>query len=131
MRSVGGDRGVACALERTAVEKRRASCEEDAVAYAPKLAFIHALVVALKWPHNELVLDMAMGAQPLGRVPDSGVWRHAPPAVPCDSFEQLMQEDPDWNTRLYNSIKAEGTKPENTDTALAAWARTMEEVDAG
>ena len=101
------------------------------LAYAPKLAFIHALVVALKWPHNELVLDMAMGAQPLGRVPDTGVWRHAPPAVPCDSFEQLMQEDPDWNTRLYNSIKAEGTKPENSDTALAAWARTMEEVDAG
>jgi len=46
------------------------------LAYAPKLAFIHVLVVALHWPHTELVLDMAVGAQPLGAIPDTGVWRH-------------------------------------------------------
>lgn len=101
------------------------------LAYAPKLAFIHVLVVALYWPHTELVLDMAVGAQPLGAIPDTGVWRKWPTTKPCASFEQLMQDDPDWNTQLYRSIRAEGTKPENLDITRAAWERTMEEVEVG
>ena len=101
------------------------------LAYAPKLAFIHALVVALRWPHTELVLDMAVGAQPLGTIPDTGVWRHDPPEAACASFEELLKADPDWNVRLYSSIRAEGTKPENVELAHAAWGRTMEEVEAG
>ena len=31
------------------------------VAYRPRLAFIHALVIALKWPFHDLVLNMAVG----------------------------------------------------------------------
>eukprot|EP00964_Phaeocystis_antarctica_P085993 scaffold54396_cov99-Phaeocystis_antarctica.AAC.1 len=74
---------------------------------------------------------MAVGAQPLGVIPDTGVWRHMPTTKPCASFEQLMQDDPDWNNRLYRSIRAEGTKPENLDITRAAWERTMEEVEVG
>ena len=111
--------------------KKAAPHVRNMLAYAPKLAFVHALVVALYWPHTELVIDMAVGAQPLGAIPDTGVWRHMPTTQPCPSFEQLIRDDPDWNARLYQSIRAEGLKPENLDMAGAAWERTMEEVEAG
>ena len=99
--------------------------------YNPQLAFIHALVVALYWPHRELVLDMGVGAEPLGARPDTGVWRHDPPTISCGSFQQLQEDDPTWNKCLYDSIRAEALKPDNQDITAAAWQRTMSEVDAG
>ena len=45
------------------------------IAYKPRLAFLHALVVALEWPFRDLVLNMAVGFAPVGMQPDTGVWR--------------------------------------------------------
>ena len=112
--------------------KKAAPHVKNMLAYAPKLAFVHVLVVALHWPHTELVIDMAVGAQLLGAIPDTGPRECG---VTCQQHSlapvQLMRDDPDWNTRLYQSIRAEGTKPENLDIARAAWERTMEEVEVG
>jgi hypothetical protein len=100
-------------------------------AYTPALAFIHACVVAMEWPHTNLVVDMAVGAASIGAQPDTGVWRRDPPKEKCDCFEDLKATDTTWNERLYSSVRAEGLKPENHALAWAAWERTEKEVAAG
>ena len=104
---------------------------KDMIAYRPRLAFMHALVVALEWPHTELVVDMALGAATVGPQPDTGVWRLDPPKEECQCFEDLKAKDTSWNTALYNSIKAEAAKPQNQHIVWEAWKRTQEEVAAG
>ena len=101
------------------------------IAYKPRLAFLHALVVALKWPHTELVVNMAVGAATVGPQPDTGVWRLDPPKDECSCFEDLKAQDTSWNSALYKSIKAEALKPQNHHILWAAWKRTQEEVAAG
>ena len=105
----------------------------DMRAYRPHLAFIHAMVKALRWPHTELVLDLACGAQPLGCIGDTGVWREVCPRPECEDWRQLMTPEAReaWNNELYASIRHEGLKPENQELAWATWRRCMEEVDAG
>ena len=49
------------------------------IAYKPRLAFLHALVIALKWPFQDLVLNMAAGFAPVGMQPDTGIWCLDPP----------------------------------------------------
>ena len=100
-------------------------------AYAPALAFLHACVVALEWPHTDLVVDMAVGAATVGAQPDTGVWRLDPPKEACGCFEDLKASNTEWNVKLYNSVRAEGTKPANHDLAWAAWRRTQKEVAVG
>jgi len=101
------------------------------IAYKPRLAFLHALVVALEWPFRDLVLNMAVGFAPVGMQPDTGVWRLDPPANQPECFEKLKRDDPEWNDRLFSSIVHEGTKQENQAIAWAAWQRTQEEVQVG
>lgn len=101
------------------------------VAYRPRLAFIHALVIALKWPFHDLVLNMAVGFAPVGMQPDTGVWRLDPPESQPECFEKLKEEDPGWNDRLFKSIAYEGMRPANQEIAWAAWQRTQEEVQVG
>ena len=100
-------------------------------AYAPSLAFVHACVVALEWPQTDLIIDMAVGAATVGAQPDTGVWRRDPPKEPCSCFEDLRASNTEWNVKLYSSVRAEGTKPENGAIAWAAWRRTQKEVAAG
>ena len=98
--------------------------------YAPHYAFIHALVIALVWPHEELVVDMMIGARPHGVIPDTGVWRPST-RMDCEDWSALCESDAEWNDRLYASIRHEGTKPDNQAVAWAAWRRNAEEVAAG
>ena len=100
-------------------------------AYEPSLAFIHACVVALQWPHADLVIDMAVGAATVGAQPDTGVWRHDPPKEECGCFEDLKPSNGKWNEQLYSSVRAEGLKPTNQAIAWAAWQRTQDEVAVG
>lgn len=143
-------KGATVAVERTARLKQLTNIQEslsnwdaylwregvvehikNMVAYRPRLAFIHALVVALEWPFKDLVASMAVGFDPVGVQPDTGVWRLDPPERPAECFERLKEEDPEWNDRLMASIKHEGLKPENQVIAWAAWQRTQEEVRVG
>ena len=82
-------------------------------------------------PILDLVLNMAVGFEPVGMQLDTGVWRLDPPENPAECFDKLRDDDPDWNDRLFSSIKHEGTKPENQVIAWAAWQRTQEEVNVG
>ena len=84
------------------------------IAYKPRLAFLHALVIALKWPFQDLVLNMAAGFAPVGMQPDTGIWCLDPPENQPECFERLKEDDLGWNDRLFSSmVRAAQASPDH------------------